>query len=461
MKKKIAIEIIGMLLLISVSTVSIAGIKTANSNEDYTPRDIINISGNDGFNYNKNICDGYTLITPRYYRHPFLIDMNGTVIHQWSIYGLPAKMLPNGSIIGTRVPTKKFQDYGRTGTLYKYVSQEDWNGSITWEFCNWSNNWARQHHDFDRVGNPVYYSPGHDTKIEGNTLILARTKRTVNKSISWLPLQDAVIYEVDWNGNLTGYEWHAHEHFDEFGFDEISKKGIFLCPGGQGWLHLNTCSGLGPNKWFNQGFEQFDPKNFIICSRHANFIAVINRSTGNIVWKVGPNYYQEPDKKLGQIIGPHHAHMIPEGLPGEGNMLVFDNGCLGGYGRLGGIFISPMRYHRFYSRIIEFNPMTLDIVWEYTYKGRGLFGFLDKNRFYSAVISSVQRLPNGNTLVTEGTDGRIFEVTPEKEIIWTYYYEGKGELLGDDWVYRAYRVPPEWVPGNPAGYMLWSDLYEI
>ena len=80
-------------------------------------------------------------------------------------------------------------------------------------------------------------------------------------------------------------------------------------------------------------------------------------------------------------------------------------------------------------------------------------------KFYSAVISSVQRLPNGNTLINEGTSGRIFEVTSEKEIVWQYCYEGEGELIRDDWVYRSYRVPPEWVPGNPSNYINWEFLY--
>jgi hypothetical protein len=42
------------------------------------------------------------------------------------------------------------------------------------------------------------------------------------------------------------------------------------------------------------------------------------------------------------------------------------------------------------------------------------------NRFYRPFISSAQRLPNGNTLITEGSGGRIFEVTSDHEIVWEY-----------------------------------------
>ncbi len=94
---------------------------------------------------------------------------------------------------------------------------------------------------------------------------------------------------------------------------------------------------------------------------------------------------------------------------------------------------------RFSSRIPEFDPVTLDLVWKY-----------EAPNFFSFHISGMQRLPNGNTLIDEGSVGRIFEVTPAGEKVWEYV-EGAGmQFLGK--AYRAYRVPPEWVPGNPAGY---------
>ena len=65
---------------------------------------------------------------------------------------------------------------------------------------------------------------------------------------------------------------------------------------------------------------------FIWDSREANIIAITDRKTGNITWRLGPAYDgSEAERKLGWIIGQHHAHIIPRGLPGEGNLLVFDN----------------------------------------------------------------------------------------------------------------------------------------
>ncbi|NNK57052.1 MAG: thioredoxin, partial [Desulfofustis sp.] len=71
---------------------------------------------------------------------------------------------------------------------------------------------------------------------------------------------------------------------------------------------------------------------------------------------------------------------------------------------------------------------------------------VDANRFYSPFISSAQRLPNGNTLITEGSGGRIIEVTKDHEIVWEYISPYWGRQMNINMIYRAYRVPYEWVP---------------
>ncbi|WP_438037357.1 hypothetical protein [Sorangium sp. So ce204] len=48
--------------------------------------------------------------------------------------------------------------------------------------------------------------------------------------------------------------------------------------------------------------------------------------------RLAPRACSEAERRLGWIIGQHHAHLIPRGLPGEGNLLVFDNGGWAGYG---------------------------------------------------------------------------------------------------------------------------------
>lgn len=400
-----------------------------------------------------------------------LIDMNGREVNLWkNLEGMPNKILPGGYVMGSRgIRSPRFMT-----KEYIDVVQVDWDGNIVWKFDKneyiedpgeeprWM---ARQKADYQREGNPVgYYVPGMEPLTDrGNTLILCH-KNVTNHKISRIPLIDDAIIEVDWEGNIV-WEWICSEHFDEYGFSEAAKNVLARDPNlrtsginGMGdWMHINSMSVLGPNKWYDAGDERFHPDNIIWDARQSNITAIIDKKTGKIVWKIGPDYDSPEMKKLGWIIGQHHAHMIPKGLPGEGNIMIFDNGGLAGYG-----LPTPMAPNGFqncrrdYSRVIEINPVTLEIVWQYGPHEAGFIVPLNSSRFYSPFISSAQRMPNGNTLITEGGGGRLFEVTRDYEIVWEYIspYYGNGVYRGMskyngykfNAVYRAYRVPYDYCP---------------
>jgi len=359
---------------------------------------------------------------------------------------------------------------------------------------------------------------GQDFVENRKTLILAHAIVTDSKICQTVPVDFDVIYEVDWNGKLTGFVWDSRTHIDELGLDK-SARDFILNPktiDAQGWqsfdlTHANTVAYLGKNKWYSElKDERFNPENIMMSFRNMGTIIIIEKKTGKVVWRVGPDYENPQFNNLGgPIIGQHMTHIIPDGLPGAGNVLLFDNGSGSGYGGTKGY----ATHARGYSRILEFNPVTLERVWEYTNDG-----------FYSSVISGVQRLPNGNTLICEGVGSRVFEVTPAKEMVWeikddvvtinkpeagqgytlmsfsmtqTVLLDMSGTVIktwdlnnfpakmlpdgsiiasiiaeaaksggpaagppaGQKSSYRALRVPPEWVPGNPSGYVKWANLY--
>lgn len=410
--------------------------------------------------YNKEKAwGGYTLLQVNELG-ALLIDMNGREVQLWKgLKGFPNKLLPGGFVIGST--GERNPEYGMQDMLD--LIQVDLEGNITWKFNKieyiedkgempqWM---ARQHHDYQREGSSVgYYSPNSEPLVDrGNTLILCH-ENIINNDISQQLLLDDKIIEVNWEGEII-WEWKANEHFNELNFDEAAKNILYRDPnmrpasGGMGdWLHINSMSTLGPNKWYDNGDERFKPENIIWDSREANIIAIIEKSTGKIVWKLGPNYNENEEvKKLGWIIGQHHVHMIPRGLPGEGNILIFDNGGLAGYGSPNPS--SPtgrQNAKRDYSRVLEIDPTTLEIVWQYTPAEAGLIEPLDSSRFYSPFVSGAQRLSNGNTLITEGSDGRIFEVTKEHEIVWEFINPYKNKI-NMNMVYRSYRYPYDWVP---------------
>ena len=403
--------------------------------------------------------NGYTVM-PVKGQGAMLIDMNGQEIKLWKgVHGFPNKIFPGGYLLGSRgVRNPKYGLQDQVDLI-----QVDWDGNVVWEFNQaefiedpgekpqWM---ARQHHDFQREGSTTgYYAPGHEPQsMSGNTLVLCH--RDVHcEYISDKPLLDDVVYEVNWDGEII-WEWQASDHVQEMGFSEAARNAMARNPNYRGgslidsapglgdWMHINSMSTLGPNKWYDAGDERFHPDNIIFDSRESNILLIVEPKSGKVVWKAGPDYAKGDDAKIGQIVGPHNTHMIPKGLPGEGNILVFDNG-----GTMPGNKYIDQNHA--YSRVVEFNPVTKRKVWEYSGPEVGVSDNLADNVFFSAFISDAQRLPNGNTLINEGSCSRIFEVTPDKEIVWDYVNpynaNDKGAFIGG-YTYRSYAVPYEFFP---------------
>ena len=343
-----------------------------------------------------------------------IIDMHGNEFRRFeNITGFPLKMLPNGHIMGSsaEIPNH-LQDMAD-------LIEIDWDGNIVWKydaFTTWTANGQkpvpalRQHHDFQREGTPNDYCPLKDGEVfekRGKTLILCH-ENVENPKISDKMLLDDTIIEVDEDGHIL-WRWSASEHIDEFGFSPVQRETIRKWPnyeprsGCGDWLHINCVSWLGENPWYDQGDERFRPENILFGSREGCVMCIISHETGRVVWRLGPDFSEnETLKAIEWIIGQHHVHMIPKGFPAQA----------------------------------------------------GYFGPLEGFRFYSKLVSSAQRLPNGNTLITEGVDGRIFEVTRDFELVWEFtnpVFNGKGNGSAFqppymNMLYRSYRIPYPWIP---------------
>ena len=392
--------------------------------------------------------NGYTLFCVDNFG-AFLIDMRGNVVRQWKNVGAvdhPVKMLPGGHVMGATAKHGRIIGHEASSDL----AIVDWDDKIIWSYPK-----AGMHHDFEREGNPVgYYAPGLEPKMpNGKTLILSN-KVVKNKKISDKPLLDDIIYIVDEQGKVI-WEWLASDHIEEMGFSIEARNTMYRYPNyvmsrtpgivGGDWIHVNTASWLGPNKWYDQGDKRFHPDNIIYDGRQTNTTGIIDHETGEIVWHLGPDFESTRQlREIGCTVGLHHAHMIPKGLPGEGNILIFDNGGFGGFGAPNPTAPYGMNNaRREYSRVLEIDPVKMEIVWEYN---ANKAGSRDLSKFFSDYVSSDQRLPNGNTLIAEGAFGRLFEVTPKYETVWEYinpYYQDKENY---NMVYRAYRVPYDYVP---------------
>ncbi|MCB0333904.1 MAG: aryl-sulfate sulfotransferase [Bdellovibrionales bacterium] len=326
-----------------------------------------------------------------------LLDHRGKSIHTWPLDATRARLMPDCSLLvvhGSKYGLRK-----KKWRELKYVIRRyGWNGDILWE--KKSENWF--HHDIHELSN-------------GNILTLERLELPFPEKHPFKPkiaeksvFRSDAIVEIDPSGE-TVWRWDAHEHLDTVscgwnGCEKSRKKkgGEFVWD----WTHTNTAQPLGPNRHFAAGDLRFHPSNIFILPRNFWTAYLIDRDSGQVVW----TYEGEPkDGKLAEgMVRGHEAHMIPEGLPGAGNVLILDNGYPG---------------HREYSKVLEVDPQTNETVWKYEKQGE----------FFTYGGGSVQRLSSGNTFISEDTTGRAFEVTPEGEIVW--------EVRGNYRISRAHRYP--------------------
>ena len=329
---------------------------------------------------NRYKCDdGYRLYSSRQTEVAHLIDIDGREVHRWSSSQGHnwhyADMLPNGNLVAIMKPGGGFPGM---------IIELDWNSNLVWKVD------LGAHHDFYRRQN-------------GNTIVLSK-ERITNEELrpgkkDW---QCSVLVELT-SKNETVWEWHLHEHVKEMA--ELVKGQADILDGFAG-LHTNSIEILPENPTGKKD-QRFRAGNLLFSCKKVNTIGVMDRETEKVVWA----WY----------VADNAAQHMPTMLD-NGNILLYDNG---------------QKLEQ--TRIIELDPLTKNIVWEYQPDNR--------DKFYSRTRGSNQRLPNGNTLIAESDAGRMFEVTPQGEIVWEFLnpdHSSSGRRMP---LYRVIRYSRELVNG--------------
>lgn len=257
---------------------------------------------------------------------------------------------------------------------------------------------------------PRYFSPSFDYSTLNTNVLCVQNAAVVNKLINTKEnILDNIIYEYDQNGNVL-WSWSASEHLDQFNFSQIDLLNLRRNPiytKGFGdehdWIHLNSVCAVGENKWYDNGDERFHPKNLICCSRNLSIVFIIEKQTGNIVFILKGSDFDFQYQ--------HYAHVIPKGLPGEGNVLLLD--CY------------QKEDEEKQARIVEIDPIVNEVVFEY-------YG-----DFHSNAMGSVQKTPDGCYLISTGHTKKILIVNDQKELL--------SDIDIDNLLYRANVYPIDWV----------------
>jgi hypothetical protein len=440
---------------------------------------------------------GYTLVAPLLSTKTYLIDMQGRVVRTWeSNYtaGQEAYLLENGHLLRAGQLLREERHFVGPAAG-GHVQEFTWEGELVWDF-RFHNEKQIPHHDFARLPNGNVLLVVWEIKTAEETISAGRRPESVDGT--WLA--DSVI-EIRPTGKETGdvvWEWHVWDHLIQdhdssnanYGSvaahaelidinygqtllaelsrasqspeQETQKKndlttlrsiGYIGSPAASGnpgitpdWTHVNAVA-------YNSELDQI-----MLTVRAFNEFWIIDHSTtsteakghvggrngkgGDLLYRWGnPQAYRAGTKADQRLFAQHDAHWIARGRPGAGHVLVFNNGL----GRPGGDYSSvdeivlPVDALGRYSREPETAYGPQEPIWSYTAP--------TKSDFSAGFMSGAQRLPNGNTLICDGVSGTIFEVTPNKEVVWKYTYTGTGRSgprglgppMNRNPVFRAYR----------------------
>lgn len=420
------------------------------------------------FKNDTNSFDGATLIAPIFSNGDFrtyLIDNCGIKIHEWPTTVAPgneAYMLQNGNLFRTLQMANPIFPRGGIGGGAEIIG---WDGNKLWEY-KISDSTEAHHHD-------AYYMPN------GNILFLIWDRKDSSESIangrdpSQLPskcIWSEKLVEIKPIGSDSGeivWEWDSWDHmiqnFDNSKLNYGQPKDhpelwdvnyLGWSAGDQDWLHANAVS-------YNASLDQIT-----LSFRTMHEIYIIDHSTttaeakghtggargkgGDILYRWGnPEAYGRGTVANQKLYAQHNIHWIDQGLVDEGKMMVFNNGET----RSGGD----------YSSVDIFAPIT-DINGDYILKADSTFGPDSaewsyttpvKTDFFAKYISSAERLPNGNTLIDDGTHGTVFEIAPNDSIVWKYVNPvsnngilSQGNVIApfaahgtNNWLFRVHRYP--------------------
>ena len=358
--------------------------------------------------------NGYTLFGNN--EKTYLIDNCGFTIHIWeSNYdpGLAIYLLDNGQLLRTAKKTGSFSGGGLGGRFELF----DWDGNLSWSF-NYADNTVHAHHDIAPLPNGHFLAIAWEKHSQSDA---QQNGRKYNGEV-W----SERIVEIEMVGvnqaNIV-WEWRLWDHLIQ---DFDSAKMNYGIVGehpelvdinylgkdagtDQDWVHLNAIS-------YNPSLDQI-----ALSSRNFSEIWIIDHSTttaeaathsggnsgigGDLLYRSGNPITYHRGLESDQVFFKQHD--VRWTLDGK-QLSVFNNQFLPGKSAVQ-LWTPPLspdnRYH--IAENEPFGPEVLD--WEYSTNG-----------FYGKNMSGAQHLPNGNILICEADDGRLFELTMEKEIVWEY-----------------------------------------
>ena len=352
-----------------------------------------------------------------------LIDEAEVTVHTWNLPGIPGV----ASYLDAEGNILRPYNTGAPGVIGGggAIERRRFDGTLLWDYT--PSTGGVQHHDIAELPNGNVLVIVTDVFSDADMIAFGRDPASTTPL--WNSEKIIEVQQIGPNSGQIVWEWRAIEHivqdFDPTrpNFDTVSARPERIdvnfppIPGTALWLHMNAID-------YNAELDQI-----VVSCRNWSELWVIDHSTttieasgstggnqgkgGDLLYRWGnPAAYDTVGTQ--QLANQHDVQWIRPGLPGAGNLLCFNNliGSLRGLGNASGIteLVPPVTATGSYTRTPgqAFGPAAP--VWEYLAPV--------PTDFYSAIVSSAQRLPNGNTLVHSGQGNRSFELGLNDQIVW-------------------------------------------
>ncbi|MDQ3023645.1 MAG: aryl-sulfate sulfotransferase [bacterium] len=373
--------------------------------------------------------EGYTLFAPMNTKDTYLLDMAGSIVHTWTANytpGAAAELLPNGHLL--RLANLGNATFSNGGGRGGRLTEFDWDGNVVWTY-DLSNSTQVTHHDFCVLPNGNVLLIVWNVVSDADMIQAGRDPANIDPGKFWVDTVIEVEPTLPYGGNIV-WEWDVMDHLvqdfdatkDNFGDPQANHQlmDANYPPKVAGdWTHFNCIT-------YNAALDQV-----MLTTPFFNEIWIIDHSTttieagghlggqygrgGDLLYRWGnPLVYRQGTAADQQLFFCHDGHWIPDGLDGAGDVLVFNN-------RAG----SPES--EVYSAVDQLSlPLNPDGSYFLT---AGVYGptapverytSTPKEDFYSAIMSSGQRLPGGGLLICAGASGYLFETDADGNVLWEY-----------------------------------------
>ncbi|AEM69739.1 hypothetical protein Murru_0689 [Allomuricauda ruestringensis DSM 13258] len=366
--------------------------------------------------FNKALAeDHYILVNDAMSNRVYLMDKNGDLVYEWPLgdrkIGNDVVLLEDGTLLAALQAEGPDILFGGFGGKIQIIDKE---GNVLWDFT-YSNSNHRLHHDVELLPN-------------GNVLGIAWEKMTQEESLANGSKHNTDLYpesilEINPTTDEIVWEWHAKDHliqdFDDtkLNFGEVAanpqlidlnyvnaENGNIMHINGLGYDSINDLIFLSVN-FYSEVWVLDHSTTTEVAATHSG--GSYGRG-GDLVYRFGnPSAHGDDDSER-IFVNNHYPNLFE-----PGKMLIFTNG-----GDLEQSTVHELALPDALDQKSVPNLTNPEILWSFT-----------DTELYSPKVSGAVRLPNGNTLITEGDYG-IWEVTTEGEVVWKF--------SGDGFFWRSY-----------------------